>query len=137
MVKPANNQDPAYTFLRRLVEQHPIQPVYGERVVPRDVSSWQAVDCNHTNSSGELPDRGCFLIRSSQSGSWVQARRLKALQISREFGFPTVARLENNTAHISYGFNGLDRNWLGNCPGGGHATLVTHFQIAQRIIVTE
>jgi hypothetical protein len=38
-----------------------------------------------------------------------------------------------NTATIDYGFNGFDKNFVGDCPGGGHATVLAVFPVRQQI----
>jgi len=44
---------------------------------------------------------------------------------------PTIAP-DGNSISVPYAIRGLDRQFLGNCPGGGHATLVVVYQLAPR-----
>lgn len=39
---------------------------------------------------------------------------------------------EGDSMTVNYSIRGLDREFLGNCPGGGHATLVVDYQLAPR-----
>jgi hypothetical protein len=34
---------------------------------------------------------------------------------------------------VQYSFGGLDRDFIGNCPGGGHATLTVNFVVEERV----
>jgi hypothetical protein len=40
-----------------------------------------------------------------------------------------------NTATIDYGFNGLDKNFVADCPGGGDATVLAIFPVRQHMSI--
>ena len=48
---------------------------------------------------------------------------------------PTVAGAPASVVSVTYGFNGLDRNVFGDCPGGGHATVVVTFSVSRKVPV--
>jgi hypothetical protein len=48
---------------------------------------------------------------------------------------PTVQGAPASVVNVSYGFNGQDKDFLGNCPGGGHATVVVTFTVARKVPV--
>lgn len=43
-----------------------------------------------------------------------------------------VVRTEPDAAVVQYSIAGLDRQVFGNCPGGGHGTLVVRFQLVPK-----
>jgi hypothetical protein len=48
---------------------------------------------------------------------------------------PTVKGGPASVVDVTYGFNGLDKNFFGDCPGGGHATVVVTFTVARKVPV--
>lgn len=59
------------------------------------------------------------------SASFVNIDNLKAQSVS-------VLSFDGNGAKLQYMLVGLDRQFFGNCPGGGHGTIVTNFVIGPR-----
>jgi hypothetical protein len=47
---------------------------------------------------------------------------------------PTIGQIAGNTVQVTYGFKGLDTAF-GNCPGGGHATVVVTFVVQRQAII--
>jgi len=48
-----------------------------------------------------------------------------------------VQLVDDKTIQVTYSLRGLDRQFLGNCPGGGHATVVVEYQLAPRDIAQQ
>jgi hypothetical protein len=44
----------------------------------------------------------------------------------------TIKGTDSNSATVTYSIVGLDRQLFGNCPGGGHGTLVVRFQLVPK-----
>lgn len=88
------------------------------------------VDCNRVNASSELRvaiDSGLasqFRVQSA-TATIQDSSNLKEAQAD-------VLRTEPEAAFVRYSITGLDRQFLGNCPGGGHGTLVVRFQLAPK-----
>jgi hypothetical protein len=61
----------------------------------------------------------------SVSASLVNTDNLKSQSVS-------IVHFDNTGAKVKYVLEGLDRQMFGNCPGGGHGTLVTNFVIGPR-----
>jgi hypothetical protein len=59
------------------------------------------------------------------SASLVNVDNLKDFSVS-------VLDHTDETARVEYRLVGLDRQFLGNCPGGGHGTVVTNFVIGAK-----
>jgi|HubBroStandDraft_6_1064221.scaffolds.fasta_scaffold35516_3 hypothetical protein len=85
------------------------------------------VDCQRTNSNPGLfvpIDSGLSAQYTVQAATATidDAANIKDVQVK-------VLSVQPNGATVQYGFNGLDRQLFGNCPGGGHGTLVVRFQL--------
>lgn len=65
-----------------------------------------------------------FVIRSA-SAQFVDTSNLKAMVAE-------VIRVDPDGALVKYSIVGRDRELFGNCPGGGHGTLVVTFQLARK-----
>jgi hypothetical protein len=48
---------------------------------------------------------------------------------------PTVEGGPASVVNVNYGFSGLNKNFVGDCPGGGHATVVVTFTVGRRVPV--
>jgi hypothetical protein len=105
-----------------------------EEVVNRQWRSPELqVDCNHTNSA-RLQAVISLDPNFSEAVQGVSARLENTSNIKDVTG-PKVEGPIGPNVVVSYGFNGLDRNFLGNCPGGGHATLVVDFAVHRKVPV--
>jgi hypothetical protein len=88
------------------------------------------VDCQRVNSNGNLrvPIDSTLAAQfkiASASAQIQDASNLKEATAS-------VVRSETDSAIIQYSIVGLDRQLFGNCPGGGHGTLVVQFQLVPK-----
>jgi len=91
------------------------------------------VDCNRTNSArlqAAIPLDPNF----SEVVQSVSARLENTNNIKDVTG-PKIEGPIGPSVVVSYGFNGLDRNFVGNCPGGGHATVVVDFAVHRKVPV--
>jgi pimeloyl-ACP methyl ester carboxylesterase len=135
IVKPCSIEDDAYIAVRNAVEANPIAPPpvkTRDEIVTRE---WRAsglnVDCNRTNA-GRLQASVALDPKFDEKVLSVSARFEGADNIKDQSG-PTVEGAPGPTVAVSYGFNGLDRNFVGNCPGGGHATVVVIFTVQRKV----
>jgi len=137
MVKPIDRASDTYDFFVRVYHDNPIVE---ERVVYRDnVISGLNVDCNHTKSD---PDLQVPIALDGAVREKVLAATASLINYDNIQGVnpnpPVVNRLDpNGIAHVIYGFNGLNKYWLGNCPGGGHASVRVQFTIHQDVPIRE
>jgi MinD-like ATPase involved in chromosome partitioning or flagellar assembly len=96
----------------------------------RTWTSYQQVDCNKTNSQTLeasiplSPKQGERII--SASASLENADNIQGVT------GPTLGPVTGNQVSVTYGFNGKDVT-LGNCPGGGHATIVVTFIVQTEV----
>ena len=93
------------------------------------------VDCNRTNS-GRV-QAGVSLDSSLNEKVIGATAHYEQTDKVKDLTGPTVEGVPGPTAIINYGFNGLDRNIVGDCPGGGHATIVVTFQVERTVPVLE
>jgi pimeloyl-ACP methyl ester carboxylesterase len=135
IVKPCSANDDSYVALRNAILANPIAP---PPLLTRDESvtrEWRApglnVDCNRTNA-GRLQASVTLDPKFDERVLSVSARFDGASNIKDQSG-PTVEGPPGPTVNVSYGFNGLDRNFLGDCPGGGHATVVVTFTVRRKV----
>ena len=135
IVKPCSTQDDAYITLKNLVIENPIGPapvLTKDEVQTRD---WRSpgldVDCNHTNA-GTLQASVALDPKYDERVIAVTAKYDATDNIKQPTG-PTVQGGPASVVSVSYGFNGLNREFTGNCPGGGHATVVVTFTIARKV----
>jgi len=137
MIKPIDRAADAYDFFARVYHDNPIAE---ERVVYRDnVISGMNVDCNRTKSD---PDLQVPMALDALLHEKVLAATAALINSDNIQGVnpnpPVVTRIDpNGIAHVTYGFNGLDKNWLGNCPGAGHASVSVQFTIHQDVPIRE
>jgi pimeloyl-ACP methyl ester carboxylesterase len=130
IVKPCDIQDSSYIAFRNAYRENPI---LRSSLDQRKWQSYQQVDCERTNSNHALlasvtldpayheAVEGQVTARF-ENKDHIQGEAIKVLSQS------------GNTATIDYGFNGADKSF-GNCPGGGHATIVVTFPVRQYIPV--
>jgi pimeloyl-ACP methyl ester carboxylesterase len=133
IVKPADRTHPAYRIFKRIYRENPVVRV--QQTVRNASTNELQVDCNHTNSSLDFPISVQLDPLLKERVLAVTAELLNTANIKDVTG-PTILRVEDNTAHLSYGFNGLDKGTFG-CPGGGHATLVAHFTVEQHMPIPD
>jgi pimeloyl-ACP methyl ester carboxylesterase len=133
IVKPLDRTQPAYRIFKRIYRENPVVRV--QQVVRNASTNELQVDCNHTNSSQDFPLSVQLDPQLKERVVSVTAELLNTANIKDPAG-PAVLRVENNTVHLSYGFNGLDKGLFG-CPGGGHATVVAHFTVEQHIPIPD
>jgi pimeloyl-ACP methyl ester carboxylesterase len=137
MIKPVDRASDTYDFFVRVYHDNPIAE---ERVVYRDnVISGLNVDCNRTKSD---PDLQVPMTLDGSLREKVLTATASLINFDNIQGVnpnpPVVTRIDpNGIAHVSYGFNGLDKNWLGNCPGAGHASVSVQFAIHQDVPIRE
>lgn len=137
IVKPCSTQDDAYIALKNIVNENPIAPT---PIVTRDdvqTREWRSgglnVDCNPTNS-GTLQASVALDPKYEEKVIAVTAKFADTDNIKSPTG-PTVSGGPASVVNVTYGFNGLDRDFIGNCPGGGHATVVVTFTVTRKIPV--
>jgi hypothetical protein len=88
------------------------------------------VDCERTNSRNDfrVPIDTTLAAQfrvGSATASIQDISNLKQASAS-------VLRTDQDAAIVQYSIVGLDRQVFGNCPGGGHGTLVVQFQLAPK-----
>lgn len=135
MVKPINQSADAYTFFARVYRDNPIVDVVE---VPKDykVTGFN-VDCNHTTSNLDLQVPITLDPSLHERLLSAKAELVDTASIQPPSP-PVVTRVDpSGIAHVSFGINGVDKNWMGNCPGGGHASVLVHFRIRQEVPVKE
>jgi pimeloyl-ACP methyl ester carboxylesterase len=130
VAKPCSTNDDSYIALRVAEEAN---PVLRAETTTRDWRSYQAVDCNHTNSN---------VLEASVSLDPTYHERVTDKPTARYEGSdhikdanpnpPAVLSYQGNTAKVQYGFNGEDAGTFG-CPGGGHTTIVVTFPIERKV----
>jgi hypothetical protein len=103
-------------------------------VVLRD---WQLpglnVGCNETKE-GRVEASVSLDARLQERVVSVSASLRDTNNISNQDG-PTVQSAPGPKVVVAYRFEGLKRDFIGNCPGGGHATLVVTFSIERTVPV--
>jgi pimeloyl-ACP methyl ester carboxylesterase len=137
IVKPCSTQDDAYIALKNIVAENPIAAA---PIVTKDdvqTREWRSgglnVDCNRTNS-GTLQASVALDPKYEEKVIAVTAHFADTDNIKNPTG-PTVSGGPASVVNVTYGFNGLDRNFVGDCPGGGHATVVVTFTVARQVPV--
>jgi pimeloyl-ACP methyl ester carboxylesterase len=137
IVKPCSTQDDAYIVLKNVITENPIAPppvVTKDEVVTRNWNSPQLdVGCNQTNS-GTLQAAVPLDPQLQEKVISVTASYTKTDNIKGSTG-PTVVGGPASAVSVTYGFNGQDKEWTGNCPGGGHAYVVVTFTISRKVPV--
>ena len=112
----------------------PVPIVTKTEVVTRD---WNLpglnVGCNRTNS-GRVEASVALDPRLEEKVISVTASLRDTINIKDQTG-PTIEGPPGPKVVVKYGFNGLDTDLIGNCPGGGHATLVVTFTIERKVEV--
>lgn len=91
---------------------------------------YEAVDCQAQNTNGAFPVQ----LDSVLSAEYLveSATATVQNQSNLKFSEAHVVSVSELGAIVSYQLIGLDRQFLGNCPGGGHGTLVVNFQLKPR-----
>ncbi len=130
--KPCNSNADSYIALRLAVQRNPIvpeKPQIGTGTTTRRWTSYQQVDCNKTNSKTLT----AFVSLDAASNEKIVTATASLENTANIQGVtgPTLGTISGNTVPVSYGFNGLDKV-LGNCPGGGHATVVVTFVVQRQ-----
>jgi hypothetical protein len=92
------------------------------------------VDCNRTNS-GRIQASVGLDSSLNEKVIGVTAHYEGSDNIKDATG-PSVEGVPGPSIVVAYGFNGLDRNF-GNCPGGGHTTVVVEFQVQRTVPILE
>lgn len=137
IVKPCSTQDDAYIALKNVIVENPIAPppiITKDEVVTRTWTSPQLdVGCNQTNS-GKLQAAVSLDPKLQEQVVSVTASYDRTDNIKGPTG-PTVLGGPASAVTVSYGFNGQDKEWTGNCPGGGHAFVVVTFTISRKVPV--
>jgi hypothetical protein len=105
-------------------EISPAQPKISE------FRQYMDVDCGRVNANPELR----VAIDSGLAAQFKVQSATAAIQDSSNLKevHADVLRTEPDAAFVKYAITGLDRQFLGNCPGGGHGTLVVRFQLAPK-----
>jgi len=133
IVRPADRNADAYTFLAKVYHSHPVMDTV-ERVRDNMVQGLR-VDCNRTNEASDLQvpmelDASRHEQLISAEAEFVNTDKIK------EIKGPQVTRVDaNGIAHVAYAFKGKGRGILG-CPEGDAALLV-HFHLRGEVTVNE
>ena len=137
IVRPCDRGADSYIAFRNAVKENPIAPAKiptSTVTENRKWSSYQQVDCNHTNSqtltASVVLDPTYNERVGSASTSLENADKIQGV------AGPTLGPLKGTTVDVTYGFNGKDKDMLGNCPGGGHATVVVTFVVQKDVPIT-
>jgi hypothetical protein len=130
VAKPCSSNDDSYVAMRVAEEA---SPVLRAETTTRDWKSYQAVDCNHTNSntleaSVSLDPAYHERVTDKPTARYDGSDHIKDINPNP----PAVVSYQGNTAKVQYGFNGEDRGTFG-CPGGGHTTIVVTFPIERKV----
>jgi pimeloyl-ACP methyl ester carboxylesterase len=141
MVKPAHRSgDPNQAYLVFLRNYREF-PYYETRTLTDSSHDFRLplqVDCERTKSETNrlVPfDLNPFFkeeLIGTPTASLIDADHIKDVSPNP----PTVHKLSPRAVEVTYGFNGEDKN-LGNCPGGGHATLIVHPTIVSHVPVPD
>jgi hypothetical protein len=125
IVEPCDTNNASYIAFRNAYRENPVRRASVEQ---REWKSPQNVDCNRTNANPSLVasvtlDPGKMELVDGPVGVKLDGpNNIKDAHIA-------LVSQSGNTATINYGFNGLDKNFVGDCPGGGHATVVATFTV--------
>lgn len=109
----------------------PVEPSKTEMITRNWIHPGLNVGCNETNS-GKLEASVDLDPQYDETVVSAVASLRDTNNVKDQTG-PTVDTAAGPTVIVSYGFKGLDRDFVGNCPGGGHATLVVTFTIQRKI----
>jgi pimeloyl-ACP methyl ester carboxylesterase len=128
IVEPCDRNDGSYIAFRNAYRENPVRSVAVEQ---REWKSYQQVDCERTNSNHALLASVTLNPAYLETVDGTVTARFDGIDHIQGQAIKVVSQ-SGNTATIDYGFNGADRSF-GNCPGGGHATIVVTFPIRQQI----
>jgi hypothetical protein len=94
-----------------------------------DFRQYLDVDCSRVNSNSLR-----IAIDSSLSSQFKVQSATATIQDSSNLkeARANVVQTDPDAAIVSYSIEGLDRQLFGNCPGGGHGTLVVRFQLVPK-----
>ena len=133
IAKPCSTNDDVYGAVKKAIFEQPVKRRMRDVTEQRKHTWSGSVDCNRTNSgviAASVP------LHEGERVTAVSAAYGRTNRIQGATG-PTVQSTSGNTAQVAYGFNGLDKDAIGNCPGGGDAEVITTFTIAARVPVDE
>jgi hypothetical protein len=128
----------AYLIFLRNYRDNPYYELRTSTDATRDFRQYLDVDCNHTNSNNDYPvvfDLNPSYKEQLLSASAYLEGRSNIKDVNPEP--PKVTQIAAGTVHVQFGFNGVDKDTFGNCPGGGHATLVVHPVIQSHVPVPD
>jgi hypothetical protein len=135
IVKPCSTQDDAYISLRNVIVENPIAAppvVTKDETVTRTWTSPELdVGCNQTNS-GTLQAAVALDPQLQEKVVSVTASYARTDNIKNPTG-PTIVGGPASAVSVTYGFNGQDKDFVGSCPGGGHAFVVVTFTISRKV----
>jgi len=136
IVKPCDRGADAYLALRNAIIATPVAPLprkFEERIVTREWKSTSMnVDCNRT-TAGVAQAAIALDPKYDEQVVSIAAGIVDADNIND----PKTSVLDKPAAsvRVSYSFNGRDKDFLGNCPGGGHGTVLVTFTVRQKVEV--
>ena len=128
VAKPCSSNDDSYVALRVAEDAN---PVLRKESTTRNWSSYQAVDCSHTNS-GALDASVSLDANLYEKVAGPASAQYQGSDHIKDATGPTVVSQQGNTARVTYGFNGEDSGF--NCHGG-HTTIIVTFPIERRVPV--
>ena len=129
IVEPCDTNNGSYIAFRNAYRENPVRRVAVEQ---REWRSPQNVDCNRTNANPRMVASVPLDPTKREVVEGTVTVRLDGPDKIKDAHIGLVSQ-SGNTATIDYGFNGLDRNFVGDCPGGGHATVLAIFPVRQQI----
>jgi hypothetical protein len=129
IVEPCDTNDGSYIAFRNAYSENPTRHA---AVETREWRSAQNVDCNRTNANPSMVASVTLDPAKREVVDGPVGVRLDGPNNIKDAHISLVSQ-SGNTATINYGFNGLDKNFFGDCPGGGHATVVATFTVRQQI----
>jgi len=129
IVEPCDTNNGSYIAFRNAYRENPVRRVAVEQ---REWRSPQNVDCNRTNANPRMVASVPLDPTKREVVEGTVTVRLDGPDKIKDAHIGLVSQ-SGNTATINYGFNGLDRNFVGDCPGGGHATVLAIFPVRQQI----
>ena len=126
IVKPCDRNNGSYVAFKNAYHDNPVRKA---SVVPREWKSYQQVDCERTNSNHALEASITLDPRLHEVVDGAVTVRFDG-SVDIQGAAIKVVSQSGDKAVIDYGFNGRDKSF-GNCPGGGHTTIVATFPVRQ------
>jgi hypothetical protein len=136
IVKPCDRSADSYIALRNAIRDNPVQPAKISSTTVTEIRKWasyQKVDCNRTNAQTLTASVPLDTQHGEQVVS-MSASLEDADNIQGQKG-PSLTPLIGNTTVVTYGFDGKNKDAFGNCPGGGHATIVVTFVVQKQVAI--